>query len=120
MVGPTLLSSSAATNGQHPLSKIHQPNELTIEQADAIIQQLLDALNQLHQVVNEFKSPNLANNSAQVRTLLENTLNSITQAQNGILSVVTELGGRQNTLSLLQETNSQVSLTNQKIDNDLN
>lgn len=87
--------------------------------APAIFNNSVDALNQLHQVVNEFKSPNLANNSAQVRTLLENTLNSITQAQNGILSAVTELGGRQNTLSLLQETNSQVSLTNQKIDNDL-
>lgn len=87
--------------------------------APAIFNNSVDALNQLHQVVNELKSPNLANNSAQVRTLLENTLNSITQAQNGILSAVTELGGRQNTLSLLQETNSQVSLTNQKIDNDL-
>lgn len=87
--------------------------------APAIFNNSVDALNQLHQVVNELKSPNLANNSAQVRTLFENTLNSITQAQNGILSAVTELGGRQNTLSLLQETNSQVSLTNQKIDNDL-
>lgn len=79
----------------------------------------VEALNQLHQVVNELKSPNLGNNQAQVRTLIENALGSITQAQNGILSAVTDLGGRQNTLSLLQETNSQVSLTNQRIETDL-
>lgn len=79
----------------------------------------IDSLNQLHQLIKELRSPNLAANRPAVSTMIGQTLSAVQAAQSSVLGSVSELGGRHNTLSLLDDTNSQVSLTNQKIEGEL-
>lgn len=76
-------------------------------------------LNELHALVNELKSPTLDSGDPAVRARITATLDELDKAHRGVLGAITELGGRQNTLSLLRESNQQVSLVNQKIEGDL-
>lgn len=79
----------------------------------------VEALNDLHALVAALNSPTLSTDMEAAKALISQTINSIDATQSGVLAAVTDIGGRHNTLSLLSETNSQVSLTNQKIEGDL-
>jgi flagellar hook-associated protein 3 FlgL len=79
----------------------------------------VEALNDLHALVAALNSPTLSTDIQAAKALISQTINSIDATQSGVLAAVTDIGGRHNTLSLLSETNSQVSLTNQKIEGDL-
>lgn len=79
----------------------------------------VEALNDLHALVAALNSPTLSTDMEAAKVLISQTINSIDATQSGVLAAVTDIGGRHNTLSLLSETNSQVSLTNQKIEGDL-
>ncbi len=79
----------------------------------------VDILNELHALVKQLKDPALDATDPAVRAQISTTINQLDVAQGGILGAITELGGRQNTLSLLRGSNEQVSLVNQKIEGDL-
>jgi flagellar hook-associated protein 3 FlgL len=73
-----------------------------------------DMLNQLHALVKNLADP-AVDASAQIKA----TLASLDATHNQLLGSVTELGGRQNTLTLLSSSNEDVSLVNQKIEGEL-
>ncbi len=73
-----------------------------------------DMLNQLHALVK-----NLADPTADAGAQISATLASLDAAHSQLLGAVTELGGRQNTLTLLSSSNEDVSLVNQKIEGEL-
>ncbi|MBA1276333.1 MULTISPECIES: flagellar hook-associated protein FlgL [Pseudomonadaceae] len=73
-----------------------------------------DMLNQLHALVKSLADPTV-DSSAQI----SETLASLDATHSQLLGAVTELGGRQNTLTLLSSSNEDVSLVNQKIEGEL-
>lgn len=79
----------------------------------------IDMLNEIHSLVNLLKDPLLNASDPAVRLQISTTINQLDTTQTGVLGAITELGGRQNTLTLLTDSNGQVSLVNQKIEGDL-
>ena len=79
----------------------------------------LDFLNQLHQLVTTLQDPALDASNPAVGAQITSAIDQLDLTHNGMLSKVTELGGRQNTLSLLKSGHDDVSLVNQKIEGDL-
>ena len=75
-----------------------------------------DLLNDLHGLIDSLKS---APNDPATRQQLKDTLESLDQTHGRVLGQLTDLGGRQNTLTLLGNGNADVSLVNQKIQGDL-
>lgn len=75
-----------------------------------------DLLNDLHGLIDSLKS---APNDPATRQELKDTLESLDQTHGRVLGQLTDLGGRQNTLTLLGNGNADVSLVNQKIQGDL-
>ncbi|WP_404439301.1 flagellar hook-associated protein FlgL [Stutzerimonas chloritidismutans] len=73
-----------------------------------------DMLNQLHALVKNLADPTI-DAGAQINA----TLASLDATHGRLLGAVTELGGRQNTLTLLSSSNEDVSLVNQKIEGEL-
>ena len=84
--------------------------------AHSILGSGADLLNDLHGLIDSLKS---APNDPATRQQLKDTLESLDQTHGRVLGQLTELGGRQNTLSLLGNGNADVSLVNQKIQGDL-
>lgn len=78
-----------------------------------------DMLNELHSLVAMFQDPLLDVTDPALRTQIENTLGQLDATHASLLGTITELGGRQNTLSLLTNSNEEVSLVNQKIEGEL-
>ncbi|CDZ95389.1 MULTISPECIES: flagellar hook-associated protein FlgL [Pseudomonadaceae] len=76
-------------------------------------------LNDLHALVEKLKAPGLDAGDPQLRTDITDTLTSLDITHGRLLGAVTELGGRQNTLTLLSSSNEDVSLVNQKIEGEL-
>ncbi|SEM62812.1 flagellar hook-associated protein 3 FlgL [Pseudomonas sp. ok272] len=79
----------------------------------------MDMLNELHELVALLKSPTLDSSDPAVRQKVVDTIEQLDLAHAGVLGAVTELGGRQNTLALLTDSNEEVSLVNQKIKGEL-
>jgi flagellar hook-associated protein 3 FlgL len=79
----------------------------------------MDMLNELHGLVAMLKDPLLDASNPAVRAQIENTINQLDTTHNKLLGSVTELGGRQNTLTLLSDSNDEVSLVNKKIEGEL-
>jgi flagellar hook-associated protein 3 FlgL len=79
----------------------------------------IDMLNEIHKLVAQLKDPLLNANDPAVTLQITTTINQLDATHGGLLGAVTELGGRQNTLSLLSDSNQQVSLVNQKVEGDL-
>ncbi|WP_031302527.1 flagellar hook-associated protein FlgL [Pseudomonas sp. EGD-AK9] len=78
-----------------------------------------DMLNQLHGLVATLQDPALDASDPAVRQQILDTLNSLDDSHAQVLGAITELGGRQNTLTLLKGSNEEVSLVNQKIEGEL-
>src|SRR6187431_3509674 len=76
-------------------------------------------LNDLHGLVTMLKDPALDASNPAVGTGIRATLDQLDSTHNKLLANVTELGGRQTTLSLLSNSNDEVSLVNQKIEGEL-
>jgi len=76
-------------------------------------------LNDLHSLVTMLKDPALDASNPAVSAGIRATLDQLDSTHNKLLANVTELGGRQNTLSLLSDSNDEVSLVNQKIEGEL-
>lgn len=78
-----------------------------------------DMLNELHSMVAMLQDPLLDVTDPAVRTQIADTLGQLDATHGNLLGTITELGGRQNTLSLLTSSNEEVSLVNQKIEGEL-
>jgi flagellar hook-associated protein 3 FlgL len=79
----------------------------------------MDLLNELHKVVDFLQDPLLDTANPAIHPQIAATINQLDSTHDKLLSTVTELGGRQNTLSLLSNSNDEVSLVNQKIEGEL-
>ncbi|BAN49913.1 flagellar hook-associated protein FlgL [Metapseudomonas resinovorans] len=79
----------------------------------------IDALNGLHEMVQMLKDPALDATDPAVRAKIEDTLAKLDAGHAGVLGAITELGGRQNSLTLLNSSNEEVSLVNQKTEGEL-
>lgn len=76
-------------------------------------------LNDLHALVKALKAPNLNASSPALRLQIEGTLTKLDATHHKVMGAVSELGGRQNTLALLIDSNEDVSLVNKKIEGKL-
>lgn len=76
-------------------------------------------LNDLNALVKLLAAPALDANDPAVRASITATLNSLDKTHGDLLGAVSELGGRQNTLTLLSNSNEDVSLVNKKIEGEL-
>jgi flagellar hook-associated protein 3 FlgL len=79
----------------------------------------VDMLNDLSSLVKMLADPALDASDPAVQASISATLNSLDTTHGDLLGAVSELGGRQNTLTLLSSSNEDVSLVNQKIDGEL-
>lgn len=79
----------------------------------------LDFLNRLHELVGMLQDPLLDASDPLLKQQLTDTLNELDLTHVNLLGQVSELGGRQNTLTLLDDSNTEVSLVNQKIEGEL-
>jgi len=77
----------------------------------------MDMLNSLHSLIAQLKDPNL--DVSAVRADILATIDQLDSTHSSLLGTITELGGRQNTLTLLTNSNDDVSLVNQKIEGEL-
>lgn len=75
-----------------------------------------DLLNDLHALVDSLKTA-----PADPATLaqIKDTLEQLDATHGDLLGAITDMGGRQNTLTLMAESNADVSLVNQKVQGDL-
>ena len=76
-------------------------------------------LNDLNALVKMLADPALDANDPAVRAGVTATLNRLDKTHGDLLGAVSELGGRQNTLTLLSSSNEDVSLVNKKIEGEL-
>ncbi len=76
-------------------------------------------LNDLRSLVQTLKDPALDSSDPAVRAQIAASMDSLDATHGRLLGAVTDLGGRQNTLTLLGSSNEDVSLVNQKIDGEL-
>ena len=76
-------------------------------------------LNDLNALVKRLADPALDASDPAVRASVTATLNSLDKTHGDLLGAVSELGGRQNTLTLLSSSNEDVSLVNKKIEGEL-
>lgn len=76
-------------------------------------------LNELRGLINTLQDPALDASDPAVRQQIVDTLAALDQAHGRVMGSITELGGRQNALSLLTDSNDDVSLVNQKIEGEL-
>jgi len=79
----------------------------------------VDMLNDLHALVQTLADPALDASDPAVRARITASLDSLDVTHGNLLGAVSELGGRQNTLTLLSSSNEDVSLVNQKIEGEL-
>ncbi|WP_312764832.1 flagellar hook-associated protein FlgL [Stutzerimonas balearica] len=79
----------------------------------------VDMLNRLHELVAMLEDPALDAGDPAVRSQISATMDALDLTHGELLGAVTDLGGRQNTLTLLTGSNEDVSLVNQKIEGKL-
>ncbi|MDD0842022.1 flagellar hook-associated protein FlgL [Pseudomonas sp. Gutcm_11s] len=79
----------------------------------------MDLLNQLHATVTALQDPALDITDPAVVQQIRDTIDQLDLTHGEVLGAITELGGRQNTLTLLNGSNEEVSLVNQKLDGEL-
>lgn len=79
----------------------------------------VDMLNDLHALVRTLADPALDASDPAVRATITASIDSLDATHGKLLGAVSELGGRQNTLTLLSSSNEDVSLVNKKIEGEL-
>lgn len=76
-------------------------------------------LNELRGLINTLQDPALDATDPTVRQQIVDTMAALDDAHGRVLGSITDLGGRQNALTLLTDSNEDVSLVNQKIEGEL-
>lgn len=79
----------------------------------------LDLLNDLHDLIGRLQDPALNPQDPDVATSINAVLGSLRATQDSVNGAMADLGGRQNSLEFLTYSNEDVSLVNQRIDNEL-
>ena len=79
----------------------------------------LQMLNDIHKLVQTLQDPALNPSDPAVGQQIADALDSLDRTHRDLLGTLTELGGRQNSLKLLSDSNQDVSLVNQKIEGEL-
>lgn len=79
----------------------------------------MDLLNGLHALVAKLQDPSLDSSDPAIQQNIAATLDLLDDSHGKLLSAITDLGGRQNTLTLLDNSNQDISLVNQKVEGDL-
>ncbi|WP_444436321.1 flagellar hook-associated protein FlgL [Pseudomonas sp. A6] len=79
----------------------------------------MDLLNGLHALVAKLQDPALDSSDPAIHQNIAATLDLLDDSHGKLLSAITDLGGRQNTLTLLDNSNQDISLVNQKVEGDL-
>lgn len=79
----------------------------------------MDLLNGLHALVAKLQDPALDSSDPAIQQSIAATLDLLDDSHGRVLSAITDLGGRQNTLTLLDNSNQDISLVNQKVEGDL-
>ncbi|SFD98633.1 flagellar hook-associated protein 3 FlgL [Pseudomonas citronellolis] len=79
----------------------------------------MDLLNGLHALVAKLQDPALDSSDPAIQQNIAATLDLLDDSHGRLLSAITDLGGRQNTLTLLDNSNQDISLVNQKVEGDL-
>ena len=79
----------------------------------------LGFLNQLHTLVTQLQDPALDASAPATRQQIQDTLDGFDETHGKLMATVAELGGRLNVLDMLGESNTDVSLVNQKIEGEL-
>lgn len=79
----------------------------------------VSVLNELRGLINTLQDPALDATDPAVRQQIVDTLGALDEAHGRVMGSITELGGRQNALTLLTDSNEDVSLVNQKIEGEL-
>lgn len=76
-------------------------------------------LNTLRAVVGQLQDPAVDATDPAVKAQLRTSLDALNLTHGKLLGAVSELGGRQNTLTMLGESNTDVSMVNRKIEGEL-
>ncbi|WFC60552.1 flagellar hook-associated protein 3 [Pseudomonas sp. REST10] len=76
-------------------------------------------LNELRGLINTLQDPALDATDPAVLQQIVDTMAALDDAHGRVLGSITDLGGRQNALTLLTDSNEDVSLVNQKIEGEL-
>ncbi|MEG7364112.1 flagellar hook-associated protein FlgL [Pseudomonas citronellolis] len=79
----------------------------------------MDLLNGLHALVAKLQDPALDSSDPAIQQSIAATIDLLDDSHGKLLSAITDLGGRQNTLTLLDNSNQDISLVNQKVEGDL-
>jgi flagellar hook-associated protein 3 FlgL len=79
----------------------------------------MDLLNELHATIARLQDPALDITDPAVAQQIRDTIDQLDLTHGQMLGAISELGGRQNTLTLLNGSNEEVSLVNQKLDGEL-
>ncbi|UUD64895.1 flagellar hook-associated protein FlgL [Pseudomonas seleniipraecipitans] len=87
--------------------------------ASAVFGGTVGLLNQMRELVTTLQDPNLDSSDPQVGAAIRTALDTLDSTHGRLLGSVTELGGRQNALTLLNDSNEDVSLVNQKVEGEL-
>lgn len=85
--------------------------------AETVLGTNVDLLNKLHEAVASMRDATL--DPAVVRTSITDAIVALDSSHDALLMNVTELGGRQNTLTLLANSQADISLVNEKIEGEL-
>ncbi|MBF0676721.1 flagellar hook-associated protein FlgL [Pseudomonas sp.] len=85
--------------------------------AETVLGTNVDLLNKLHEAVASMKDATL--DPAVVRISITDAIVALDSSHDALLMNVTELGGRQNTLTLLANSQADLSLVNEKIEGEL-
>lgn len=87
--------------------------------AEAFFGSQVEMLNELHALLGVLQDPALESTDPAVGDQIRRTLDALDGTHRTLLGTMTDLGGRQNSLTLLSESNSDVSLVNQRIEGEL-
>lgn len=87
--------------------------------AHQVFGEQVDFLSNLRGMVETLLDPNLDPSEPEVGDKIRATLDSLDVTQRSLLGAMTDLGGRQNSLTLLKDSNADISLVNQKIEGEL-
>lgn len=113
----TLTAGTYALTGNDKYREVAVSNAVLIKDNVTAAEVLSGApgfLNDLHALVDQ-----MVNSPATITTEIGDAIDNLDRVLGSLSSQITELGGRQNTLSLLKDSQADISLVNQKIEGEL-
>lgn len=108
--------------GNDELRRVPVANGVLMEENVTLIRALgpnLQILNDIRQLVEMLENPALDPGDPAVAQRIQDTLQTLEEGHRGVTGAITELGGRQNSLTLIRDSNESASLVNQKIEGEL-